>query len=93
MALDGNGDNLLSAQELKGRLQKAGLKDIPADTHQVMKDIDSNGSGAIDYTKFRAATLDRRVYVQRHVYCPAFRDVDLLHAACCMPVERGQQLR
>ena len=67
MALDGNEDGSLSAQEMKEGLQKAGLKDIPADMQQIMEVIDSDGSGVIDYTEFMAATLHRRIYVQEDV--------------------------
>merc|ERR1712217_735015 len=58
MALDGNGDGLLTAVEMREGLTQAGLKDIPADLQQIMEDIDTDGSGVIDYTEFLAATLD-----------------------------------
>lgn len=29
-----------------------------------MRDVDSDGSGVIDYTEFVAATLDKRQYIQ-----------------------------
>merc|ERR1719352_2048228 len=44
MALDHNGDGLLTAQELKEGLSKAGLKDIPVDLEQILQDVDSDGS-------------------------------------------------
>jgi len=77
MALDGNGDGLLTAAEMKEGLQKAGLKDIPPDMQQIMEDIDSDGSGVIDYTEFLAATLDKRLYVKEDVCWTAFRTFDL----------------
>jgi len=77
MALDGNGDGLLTASEMKEGLQKAGLKDIPPDMQQIMEDIDSDGSGVIDYTEFLAATLDKRLYVKEDVCWTAFRTFDL----------------
>lgn len=45
-------------------LKKAGIKDIPGDIEQLMRDVDSDGSGVIDYTEFVAATLDKRQYIQ-----------------------------
>lgn len=45
-------------------LKKAGIKDIPSDLEQLMRDVDSDGSGVIDYTEFIAATLDKRLYIQ-----------------------------
>jgi len=76
MALDDNGDGLLTSAEMKEGLQKAGLKEIPPDLQQIMEDVDSDGSGVIDYTEFLAATLDKRVYVQEDVCWSAFRLFD-----------------
>merc|ERR1712176_301778 len=76
MALDNNGDGCLTVAEMKEGIQKAGLKDIPADLQQIMKDIDSDGSGQIDYTEFLAATLDKRLYLQEDVCWSAFRLFD-----------------
>merc|ERR1712190_603342 len=67
MSLDANGDGLLTANEMKEGLAKAGLKDIPADLQQILEDVDSDGSGVIDYTEFLAATLDKRSYVKEDV--------------------------
>merc|ERR1712190_81935 len=39
MQLDGNGDGLLTAAELKEGLAKSGLKEIPPDLQQIMEDI------------------------------------------------------
>merc|ERR1712176_633128 len=76
MQLDGNGDGKLTVNEMKEGIQKAGLKDIPADLQQIMADIDSDGSGQIDYTEFLAATLDKRLYLQEDVCWSAFRLFD-----------------
>merc|ERR1711933_415629 len=43
MHLDGNGDGKLTINEMKEGIQKAGLKDIPQDLQQIMKDVDSDG--------------------------------------------------
>merc|ERR1719498_420092 len=63
MALDENGDGLLTVNEMKEGLKKCGLKEIPPDLQQIMDDVDSDGSGVIDYTEFLAATLDKKVYM------------------------------
>jgi len=76
MHLDGNGDGLLTAAEMRDGLQKAGLKDIPPDLQQILEDVDSDGSGVIDYTEFLAATLDKRSYLQEDVCWSAFRLFD-----------------
>jgi calcium-dependent protein kinase len=76
IALDGNGDGLLTAAEMKEGLQKCGLKEIPPDLQQIMEDVDSDGSGVIDYTEFLAASLDKKVYMAEDVCWQAFRIFD-----------------
>lgn len=76
MALDGNGDGQLTVNEMKEGIKKAGLKEIPPDLQQIMEEVDSDGSGVIDYTEFLAATLDKRMYVQEDVCWSAFRVFD-----------------
>merc|ERR1711924_68012 len=53
-----------------------GLKEIPPDLQQIMADVDSDGSGVIDYTEFLAATLDKKVYMAEDVCWQAFRIFD-----------------
>jgi len=77
MALDENGDGELTIAELRDGLAKAGLTEIPADLEQIMKDVDTDGSGAIDYTEFLAASLDRKQYIQEDVCWSAFKVFDL----------------
>jgi len=74
--LDGNGDGLLTAAEMKEGLTQAGLKEIPPDLQAILEGVDSDGSGVIDYTEFLAATLDRRSYLQEDVCWSAFRLFD-----------------
>merc|ERR1712032_1435709 len=76
MQLDSNGDGLLTPAELKEGLQKAGLKEIPPDLQQIMEDVDSDGSGVIDYTEFLAATLDKKLYLQEDIVWSCFRTFD-----------------
>jgi calcium-dependent protein kinase len=76
LQLDDNGDGLLSVQEMRDGLAKAGLKDIPPDLQQIMEQVDSDGSGVIDYTEFLAATLDKKAYIQEDVCWSAFRVFD-----------------
>jgi len=76
MQLDGNGDGLLTVNEMKEGLAKAGLKEIPPDLQQIMEEVDSDGSGVIDYTEFLAATLDRAAYIKEDVCWSAFRIFD-----------------
>jgi len=76
LQLDDNGDGLLSVKEMRDGLQKAGLKDIPPDLQEIMEQVDSDGSGVIDYTEFLAATLDKKSYIQEDVCWSAFRVFD-----------------
>lgn len=76
MALDGNGDGLLTAAEMKEGLEKSGLKEIPPDLQAILEHVDADGSGVIDYTEFLAATLDKRMYLQEDVCWSAFRLFD-----------------
>jgi len=76
MSLDNNGDGLLTHKELKEGLLKAGFEEIPADLQQIMEEVDSDGSGVIDYTEFLAATLDKKLYMQEDVCWQAFRIFD-----------------
>merc|ERR1711972_145012 len=62
--------------EMTEGLQKAGLKEIPENLEQIMKQVDSDGSGVIDYTEFIAATLDKKQYIQEDVCWQAFRVFD-----------------
>eukprot|EP00928_Gymnodinium_smaydae_P018456 TRINITY_DN17022_c0_g2_i1.p1 TRINITY_DN17022_c0_g2~~TRINITY_DN17022_c0_g2_i1.p1 ORF type:complete len:507 (+),score=172.99 TRINITY_DN17022_c0_g2_i1:91-1611(+) len=75
-ALDKNGDGKLTVLELKTGIEQSGLKQIPPDLQQIMDDVDSDGSGVIDYTEFLAATLDKRDYIKTDVCWSAFRIFD-----------------
>merc|ERR1712039_1141879 len=46
------------------------------DLQQIMEEVDSDGSGVIDYTEFLAATLDKQMYIQEDVCWAAFRVFD-----------------
>jgi len=76
MQLDNNGDGLLTATEMKEGLAQAGLKDIPPDLQAILEEVDSDGSGVIDYTEFLAASLDKQVYIAEDVCWQAFRIFD-----------------
>ncbi|XP_026189817.1 calcium-dependent protein kinase 2 [Cyclospora cayetanensis] len=65
----------LLTQTFLAGLKKAGIKDIPSDLEQLMRHVDSDGSGFIDYTEFVAATLDKRQYIQARKSTLHFEDV------------------
>jgi len=76
IAMDVNGDGLLTVKELEEGMQKAGMTEIPPELDAIIKEVDSNGSGTIDYTEFLAATLDRKNYIAEDVCWAAFRVFD-----------------
>merc|ERR1740139_1685687 len=61
---------------MKEGLTKAGFKEIPPDLQAIMTDIDSDGSGVIDYTEFLAATVDKKHYMQESAVWDAFKFFD-----------------
>lgn len=75
-ALDVNGDGTLTYKEVVETMNKNKLE-VPADLLEIMKDIDSDGSGQVDYTEFVAATLDKKQYMTEQNAWIAFRQFDL----------------
>lgn len=74
-ALDANGDGTLTIAELKQGLDKSGII-LPVDFNLLVTEIDSDGSGSIDYMEFIAATMDQKLYNQRDVCWRAFKMFD-----------------
>jgi calcium-dependent protein kinase len=74
-AMDTNGDGSLTIAEVKSALDRSGIK-LPPDLDEVIKEIDSDGSGSIDYMEFIAATLDQKIYNQREICWRAFKMFD-----------------
>lgn len=74
-ALDANGDGTLTISEIVSALERANIK-LPTDFDELIKEIDSDGSGSIDYMEFLAATIDKKLYNQREVCWRAFKMFD-----------------
>jgi len=74
--LDRDGDGTLSPQEVSEGLATMGLN-IPAGLEDILKQVDTNGTGVIDYSEFLAATIDKQILMQRDVCWEAFRVFDL----------------
>jgi calcium-dependent protein kinase len=75
LALDRNHDGTLTAKEIKDGLLKHG-NSIPEGLDEIIKKLDTDGSGAIDYTEFIAATMTHRHYTKESVLWSAFRVFD-----------------
>jgi calcium-dependent protein kinase len=79
-ALDQDNDGLLTLSELRDGLSKAGLRNVPNELRQIMASVSAdcaNSSGAINYTEFLAATLDRRTFLHEDMCWTAFSVFDL----------------
>lgn len=76
IALDANGDGLLTIAELRDGIGKLGLEQVPTDLQQIMEHVDANSSGCIDYTEFISASMDKKTYLQEDVCWAAFRIFD-----------------
>lgn len=74
--LDKDGDGALTADEMQEALMKDRLSQVPTDLHQIVADVDWDRSGAIDYTEFLAAILDRSMYLKEPVCLSAFQTFD-----------------
>jgi len=60
-ALDLNGDGRLSRDELINGYQKImGLTNVEEEVDAIMRAVDNNNSGSIDYTEFVMATINRQ---------------------------------
>lgn len=75
-ALDKDGDGTLSPAEVQAGLLEEGLH-LPEDLDAMLRSVDCNGSGFLDYTEFVAATIDKKTYIERDVCWAAFRKFDL----------------
>merc|ERR1712007_324348 len=75
IALDVNGDGVLSAEELKTCLAGSN-QDIPDNIEKLAQELDVDGSGGIDYTEFIAAALDMKSYSQEEACWKAFAALD-----------------
>jgi len=75
-SMDKNSDGTLTVLEIEKALSEAGV-DVPDDIHQLLQQVDTDGSGVVDYTEFLAATLDKKVYAQEDMVWNAFKKFDI----------------
>lgn len=72
--MDKNGDGVLSAQELHDGLRASGVSNTGL--MDILKDIDTDGSGQIEYTEFVAATFEFQRNMQENIIWSVFRIFD-----------------
>lgn len=75
LAMDADQNGSLSALEIKAGFREAGLA-APPELDALLRGIDTDGNGSVDYREFLAATMDRQKYVQEDVCWAAFKAFD-----------------
>ncbi|CAE8669636.1 unnamed protein product [Polarella glacialis] len=68
----GDGDGLLSVQEIEDALLTIGICPVPQCWQIIMVEMDVGRSGNIDYTEFLAATIEARRFRVEEVLCSVF---------------------
>ena len=79
-SLDTDSSGTLSAKEIKEGFQMifgAEVNDIDAEVERIMKAVDLDGSGEIEYSEFVAATLNRQQLLSKERLEMAFKAFDL----------------
>jgi calcium-dependent protein kinase len=72
---DKNKDGTLTLEEIKDGISKIN-NSSGLDIEGIFKSIDTDGSGAINYTEFLAATIDQKLYLKEERLYEAFRAFD-----------------
>jgi len=73
--MDLNGDGILTRTEFMRAVHNSGIDETFV--QEMIKSVDSDNSGVIDYTEFLAATLERDMYIKNHAVClRAFKSFD-----------------
>jgi len=94
-AFDVNGDGMLTFEEMRigimkcqdPKQSKAGV-----DFLKLFEEIDTDGSGSVDYTEFLASSLDRQRYEQEAVLWKAFKTFDVDGSGAISATELQQVL-
>lgn len=76
LELDANGDGKLSREELHEGLNLTQNSEQIAMIEEIMKQVDIDGSGFIDYTEFLAVTMDRQKILTKKNLETAFATFD-----------------
>ncbi len=78
-SMDTNNDGTLTMEEIKTGLTKMGIL-LPPDFEAFFNDVDLDHNGTIDYLEFVAATMDKKIYLQKDVCRRAFNIFDRDHS-------------
>lgn len=76
--LDTEGDGVLTVEEIRKGIERSGVH-LPPDLvlEDVLKEVDTAGTGSIDYTEFIAACLHQSHYIREEACRAAFRVLDI----------------
>jgi len=72
--MDTNGDGVLSYEEVQNALKTLKIKN--SEIEEVLKELDSDHDGEIDYTDFIAATMEKSIYMREERIRDAFNMFD-----------------
>lgn len=72
--IDTNGDGVLSMEEMKTAMK--GLSTKTSEIENIMKGLDTDHSGEIDYTEFIAASMEANMYLKEERLAAAFKLFD-----------------
>jgi calcium-dependent protein kinase len=73
--LDKNRDGTLTLEEITQGMKSHNVP-VPEQFEATLRSLDTDGSGAIDYTEFIAATMTNKQYLKKEVIWAAFRTFD-----------------
>lgn len=77
MRLDKNKDGHLQKTEIeKGYKDIQALCDLDMDLQEIMRVVDTNGDGVIDYTEFITAAIDKSEVINKENMMAAFKLID-----------------
>jgi len=77
LELDDDGDGIITATELQKGLSSAGVTSMAhQEVKELLKAVDADGDGQIDYTEFLAASMQRQSVVRESECWAAFRVFD-----------------
>jgi len=76
LAIDKNGDGILTREELAEAMKQNKSLVLPDDFDKIFDTMDTDKGGKIDYTEFISAAMDASLYTQENQCWSAFRILD-----------------
>jgi len=76
--IDTNGDGRIEAKEFRRALIRVGADFSDEEVSSIMKSLDTNNNGYIDYTEFLAGCMRSKIYLKEDNLRTAFEYFDLV---------------